>query len=187
MSESRPTASVLVTGSELLTGHVADANGPFVARSLGELGFAVSRVLLVGDRAEDLRSALEFVASDDLVVTSGGLGPTADDLTAEVVAEFAGAEMEVDTALQGRIHDRAAGWASRAGWAGPALDAATAKQARVPRGASVLRASSNRSGPRRDWPSRGRAGRSSSCSRGRRGSCRACGPPRWSRRRWRSC
>lgn len=138
MSESRPTASVLVTGSELLTGHVADANGPFVARSLGELGFAVSRVLLVGDRAEDLRSALEFVASDDLVVTSGGLGPTADDLTAEVVAEFAGAEMEVDTALQGRIHDRVAGWASRAGWAGPALDAATAKQARVPRGASVL-------------------------------------------------
>ncbi|MEJ8278653.1 competence/damage-inducible protein A [Pseudonocardia spirodelae] len=138
MSEPRPTASVLVTGSELLTGHVADANGPFVARSLGELGFAVSRVLLVGDRPEDLRSALEFVASDDLVVTSGGLGPTADDLTAEVVAGFAGAAMEVDTALQGRIHDRVAGWASRAGWAGPALDAATAKQARVPRGAAVL-------------------------------------------------
>jgi nicotinamide-nucleotide amidase len=138
MSESRPTASVLVTGSELLTGHVADANGPFVARSLGDLGFAVRRVLLVGDRPEDLRTALEFVADDDLVVTSGGLGPTADDLTADVVAEFAGAPMEVDTALQDRIHARVAGWAARAGWDGPALDAATAKQARVPRGGSVL-------------------------------------------------
>lgn len=138
MSESRPTASVLVTGSELLTGHVADANGPFVARSLGDLGFAVRRVLLVGDRPDDLRSALDHVAADDLVVTSGGLGPTADDLTADVVAEFAGAPMEIDTALQGRIHARVAGWAARAGWDGPALDAATAKQARVPRGASVL-------------------------------------------------
>ncbi|ANY07940.1 competence/damage-inducible protein A [Pseudonocardia sp. HH130630-07] len=138
MSERRPTASVLVTGSELLTGHVADANGPFTARSLTDLGFAVRRVLLVGDRPDDLRAALEHVADDDLVVTSGGLGPTADDLTAEVVAEFAGAPMEPDAALQERIHARVAGWASRAGWDGPALDAATAKQARVPHGASVL-------------------------------------------------
>ena len=75
MSESRPTASVLVTGSELLTGHVTDANGPFVARSLGELGFAVSRVLLVGDRPEDLRSALPGgldTSSTTLRIESGG-------------------------------------------------------------------------------------------------------------------
>ncbi|MBP2370532.1 competence/damage-inducible protein A [Pseudonocardia parietis] len=137
MSE-RPTASVLVTGSELLTGHVADANGPFVARALADLGFAVRRVLLVGDRPDDLRSALEFVAGDDLVVTSGGLGPTADDLTAEIVAEFCAAPMAVDTELRGRIHAKVAGWATRAGWAGPALDAATEKQSRVPHGACVL-------------------------------------------------
>lgn len=138
MSETRPTASVLVTGSELLTGHVADANGPFVSRTLGDLGFAVRRLLLVGDRPDDLRAALEYVADDDLVVTSGGLGPTADDLTAEIVAEFCAAPMEVDTALRDRIHAKIAGWAAKAGWAGPALDTATAKQARVPRGAGVL-------------------------------------------------
>ncbi|MBC3190561.1 competence/damage-inducible protein A [Pseudonocardia sp. C8] len=138
MSAPRPTASVLVTGSELLTGHIADTNGPFVARALGDLGFAVRRVIVVGDRPDDLRSALDHVAADDLVVTSGGLGPTADDLTAEIVAEFAGAPMAVDPALQERIHAKVSGWAARAGWDGPALDAATAKQARVPCGASVL-------------------------------------------------
>ncbi|MDQ4116123.1 MAG: competence/damage-inducible protein A [Actinomycetota bacterium] len=143
MAESapgRPTAAVLVTGSELLTGHVRDANGPFVARELGGLGFEIAELMLVGDRPEDLRSALEFVAGSgvSLVVTSGGLGPTADDLTAEVVAEFCGAAMHLDEALRGRIHDKIAGWATRAGFDGPALDAATAKQSMVPEGASVL-------------------------------------------------
>lgn len=134
----RPTAAVLVTGSELLTGQVADANGPFLARELGRLGLAVVRVVLVGDRPGDLRAALDFASGADLVITSGGLGPTADDLTAEVVAGYCGVPMELDTALRGRIHDRVADWAGRAGWDGPALDEATAKQARVPRGAHVL-------------------------------------------------
>ncbi|TCK26078.1 competence/damage-inducible protein A [Pseudonocardia endophytica] len=143
MAESapgRPTAAVLVTGSELLTGHVRDANGPFVARELGGLGFEIAELMLVGDRPEDLRAALEFVAASGvaLVVTSGGLGPTADDLTADVVAEFCGAPMRLDEALRGRIHDKIAGWASRAGFDGPALNAATAKQSMVPDGASVL-------------------------------------------------
>ncbi|MFP5022719.1 competence/damage-inducible protein A [Pseudonocardia phyllosphaerae] len=136
--DPRPRATVVVTGSELLSGTVSDANGPFLARELGRLGAVVTRVLVVSDRPEDLRSALEFAAGDDLVVTSGGLGPTADDLTADVVAEFCGAPMEIDDDLRGRIHARVAGWAAKAGWDGPALDAATAKQARVPRGASVL-------------------------------------------------
>lgn len=143
MAESapgRPTAAVLVTGSELLTGHVRDANGPFVARELGGLGFEIAELMLVGDRPEDLRSALEFVASSGvaLVVTSGGLGPTADDLTADVVAEFCGSPTALDEALRGRIHDKIAPWASKAGFDGPALDAATAKQSMVPDGAAVL-------------------------------------------------
>ncbi len=143
MAESapgRPTAAVLVTGSELLTGHVRDANGPFVARALGGLGFEIAELMLVGDRPEDLRSALEFVAGSGvaLVVTSGGLGPTADDLTADVVAEFCGATMALDESLRGRIHDKIAPWASKAGFDGPALNAATAKQSMVPDGASVL-------------------------------------------------
>jgi nicotinamide-nucleotide amidase len=111
-----------------------------VARELGGLGFEIAELMLVGDRPEDLRSALEFVAGSGvaLVVTSGGLGPTADDLTADVVAEFCGATMHLDDALRGRIHDKISGWAARAGFDGPALNAATAKQSMVPEGASVL-------------------------------------------------
>ncbi len=129
-----------MTGSELLTGHVRDANGPFVARELGGLGFEIAELMLVGDRPEDLRSALEFVAASGvaLVVTSGGLGPTADDLTADVVAEFCGVTSHLDDAVRARIHEKIAPWASKAGFDGPALDAATAKQSMVPEGASVL-------------------------------------------------
>jgi nicotinamide-nucleotide amidase len=131
---------VVVTGSELLTGAVRDANGPWVARELGELGFEVARIEIVGDRPEDLESALRHVAAadTDLVVTSGGLGPTADDLTAEVVAGFVGAPMELDEEMQQLIHRRVSRWAERTGFAGPALDEATRKQAMVPRGAVAL-------------------------------------------------
>ncbi|RZT84359.1 nicotinamide-nucleotide amidase [Pseudonocardia sediminis] len=137
---TRPKAAVLVTGSELLTGLVQDANGPFVARELGGLGFEVSELMLVGDRPEDLRSALDFVSGNgiELVVTSGGLGPTADDLTAEVVAGFCGVESHLDDDVREVINAKIARWASRSGFDGAALDEATRKQAMVPEGASVL-------------------------------------------------
>jgi nicotinamide-nucleotide amidase len=130
----------VVTGSELLTGAVRDANGPWVARELGGLGFEVAQVVLVGDRPEDLAAALRQVTEGgvDLVVTSGGLGPTADDITVEIVAAFVGAELELDTAMQETIRLRVARWARRAGFAGHALEEATRKQAMVPRGAVAL-------------------------------------------------
>ena len=58
----RPRAAVVVTGSELLTGAIADRNGPFVARELVRLGFEVAQVAIVGDRPEDLEGALRFAA-----------------------------------------------------------------------------------------------------------------------------
>lgn len=134
----RPRAAVVVTGSELLTGVISDANGPWVARQLGELGFEVSHVLVVGDRPGDLRDALEFVSGAALVVTSGGLGPTADDLTGEVVADYAGAPLELDEAMRTHIHEIIAGWAARSGFDGPALERAVTKQSMVPRGALTL-------------------------------------------------
>jgi nicotinamide-nucleotide amidase len=136
----RPRAGIVVTGSELLTGAVRDANGPWVARELGELGFEVAQVVLVGDRPEDLAAALRQVTEGgvDLLVTSGGLGPTADDITVEIVTAFVGAELELDTAMQETIGRRVARWARRTGFAGPALDEATRKQAMVPRGAVAL-------------------------------------------------
>jgi nicotinamide-nucleotide amidase len=137
-SVGRPRAGVVVTGSELLTGAVRDVNGPWLARELGGLGFELARIEIVGDRPEDLAAALRHMAGAEVVVTSGGLGPTADDLTAQVVAEFVGAPMELDTDMQELIHRRVARWAARTGFAGPALDEATRKQAMVPRGAVAL-------------------------------------------------
>lgn len=138
---SAPRAAVIVTGTEVLGGWVSDANGPWLARRLGALGVEHVSTTVVGDRAEDLRAELEH-ARDlglELVITSGGLGPTEDDLTAQVVAEFSGRPATLDDALEGRI------WAivqplSRR-WKTISEDAvrsANRKQAMVPAGATVL-------------------------------------------------
>ncbi len=136
----RPRAAVVVTGSELLTGTISDRNGPWLSRELVGLGFEVAHLLVVGDRPEDLDAALRYTADAGcvLVVTSGGLGPTADDLTADVVAAFAGLEMQLDEPMRVRIEAKLAGWAERTGFGGEALDLATRKQAMVPRGALAL-------------------------------------------------
>jgi nicotinamide-nucleotide amidase len=135
-------AGVVVTGTEVLTGRVADRNGPWLAERLRELGVDVGHVVVVGDRPGDLRDALAFLAGTGaaLVVTSGGLGPTADDLTAEVVGEVQGRPAAVDPALEERIGAIVARLMARRGW--PADPESTAagvrKQARVPAGATVL-------------------------------------------------
>jgi len=138
---SRPRAAVVVTGTEVLTGRVADANGPWLADRLRDVGADIGAVLVVGDRPEDLRRALGFLAADhDLVITSGGLGPTADDLTAEVVADFQGRSPALDEALERRIAAIVEELSRHRGWRRDpeATAAATRKQALVPAGAHVL-------------------------------------------------
>ena len=133
-------AGVVVTGSELLTGKVQDSNGPWVAQRLAGLGVEVTDVLLVGDRREDLAAGLRFLAQQrvDLIVTSGGLGPTADDVTAEVVAGFAGAPLVLDPAMERHIAELLDRWAAHTGFTGAALTEANRKQATVPSGAVLL-------------------------------------------------
>jgi competence/damage-inducible protein CinA-like protein len=135
-------AGIVVTGTEVLTGRVSDRNGPWLAEQLRLLGVDVGHVVVVGDRPEDLRGALAFLAGTgvSLVITSGGLGPTADDLTAQVVGDFQGRPSEVDPALEERIATIVERLMARRGWrADPAATAAgVRKQARVPDGATVL-------------------------------------------------
>src|SRR4051794_41707980 len=99
-------AGIVVTGTEVLTGRVADRNGPWLAEQLRLLGADVGHTVVVGDRPEDLRAALEFLAGTgaDLIITSGGLGPTADDLTAEVVGELQGRPSAAESAPAGPRH-----------------------------------------------------------------------------------
>ena len=132
---------IIVTGTEVLTGRVSDRNGPWLAERLHELGVDLAYTLVVGDRRSDVHAALAFMARNDvrLVITSGGLGPTADDLTAEVVGHFQGRDMVLDEALEARIAEIVAPLSRRF----PNIDldaihAGTRKQATIPVGATVL-------------------------------------------------
>ena len=94
-------AGIVVTGTEVLTGRVQDRNGPWLSDRLLELGIELAHITICGDRPADMRAQLAFMARQgvDLVITSGGLGPTADDLTIEVVAEFSERPLFLDEAL----------------------------------------------------------------------------------------
>src|SRR5450759_5548748 len=134
-------AGILVTGTEVLTGRVSDRNGPWLAERLRELGVDLAHTAIVGDRPGDMMAALRFMAGEELalVLTSGGLGPTADDLTAEVVGSFQARPMVLDAALAERIAEILRPLAKR--W--PNLDmeairAGNRKQATIPEGATIL-------------------------------------------------
>jgi nicotinamide-nucleotide amidase len=133
-------AGFVITGTEVLAGRVRDRNGPWLADRLAEIGVELAHVLITGDRPGDLISALEFMRAQgaDLVVTSGGLGPTADDMTAEVVANFAGRPLRLDEDLERRIGEIIARFARRWRIDAEALAIANRKQAMVPEGAIAL-------------------------------------------------
>ncbi len=133
-------AGIAVTGTEVLTGRISDSNGPWVSERLEELGVEVAHILIVADRPADLEAALRFMAGEgmDLIVTTGGLGPTADDLTAEIVARFAGRELLLDEEMEGKIAEVLRGFARRFNFDEEAVLEANRKQAMVPEGAIPL-------------------------------------------------
>jgi nicotinamide-nucleotide amidase len=136
-----PRAGILVTGTEVLTGIISDRNGPWLSERLRELGVDAAMIQIVGDRPDDLLAALRFMAAEGmaLIVTSGGLGPTADDLTAEVVARFQGREMVLDEPLEAQIAEILRRITRR--WHGvdaEGIRVSNRKQAVIPAGATVL-------------------------------------------------
>jgi nicotinamide-nucleotide amidase len=138
---ARARAGIVVTGTEVLTGRVTDRNGPWLSERLADLGVDVGYTTIVGDRLQDMDAALRFMAAHGMtvVVTSGGLGPTADDLTAEVVGAFQGRAMVLDDALRQRIATIVAPLLKRFPDIDPGvIDQANRKQATIPQGATVL-------------------------------------------------
>ena len=134
-------AGIVVTGTEVLTGRVSDRNGPWLAERLREMGVDLAYTAIVGDRPEDMLAALRFMAAEklDVILTSGGLGPTADDLTADVVGTFQGREMTLDSALEERIAEILRPLAKR--WPDIDMEAVrhgNRKQATIPQGAAIL-------------------------------------------------
>jgi nicotinamide-nucleotide amidase len=133
-------AGIVVTGTEVLTGRISDSNGPWVSEQLAGLGVEVAHILVVADRPDDLEAALRFMAGEgmDLIVTTGGLGPTADDLTAEVVGRFAGRELVLDEEMEAKIAAVLRGFAKRFNFDEEAVMEANRKQAMIPEGATPL-------------------------------------------------
>lgn len=130
-----------MTGTEVLTGRVQDRNGPWLADRLLELGVELRHVTLCGDRPADIEAQLRFLADQDvdLIITSGGLGPTADDMTVEMVARFCERDLVLDDALEKRISDIVTTLMAK--FPGVDLDAVRAanrKQALVPADAVIL-------------------------------------------------
>jgi nicotinamide-nucleotide amidase len=135
-------AGIVVTGTEVLTGRVQDRNGPWIADRLLELGVELAHITICGDRPGDIEAQLRFLADEgvDLIVTSGGLGPTADDMTVATVAQFCGRELVLDETLEETIADIIRRLMARFDNVDfDAVRAANRKQALIPVGAHVIK------------------------------------------------
>lgn len=126
------TAVVVAVGSELLTPHKTDTNSLFITDRLNAVGIGVLQKLVVGDDPPGLSGALRYALSlADVVIVTGGLGPTADDVTRDVVAELLGAPLEESPAIVEAIRAR---FTAR----GLEMPEINRRQAAVPRGAEIL-------------------------------------------------
>jgi nicotinamide-nucleotide amidase len=135
---NRPRAVLVITGSELVRGDRTDLNGPFLAREMLQLGLEPARVEIVGDREEELEDVLRHGMRADLCVISGGLGPTHDDRTVELVARAANVELRLDEALHEEIGAVSRAFAERTGRPYADFEHGVRKQAMIPAGATKL-------------------------------------------------
>ncbi|WP_225410041.1 CinA family nicotinamide mononucleotide deamidase-related protein [Stigmatella hybrida] len=124
---------LLCTGDELVTGLITDTNSPWFEARLFELGVKVERVHLVGDVHPDITHALlETALRADVVLVSGGLGPTSDDFTLECAAAAAGVPLVEDARVLAWLEERYRG-------RGLTLSPSARRMARIPQGAEVVR------------------------------------------------
>ena len=124
------SAQIVCVGTELLLGDIVNTNEAYIAARLRELGVPLYRSTSVGDNPDRLKAVIgEAIASSDLVITTGGLGPTDDDLTKETVAELLGLPL---------VHDGEAEENIRARLRGRPMSPGNLKQAQLPQGSCTL-------------------------------------------------
>ena len=129
MTQTSPTAAVLIIGDEILSGRTQDTNLNTIARFLGALGIVLEEARTVGDRPGQIVEALNALrSSHDYVFTTGGIGPTHDDITADCVAEAMGVPLlehpQALAILERRYGDE--------------LNAARRRMARIPEGGILI-------------------------------------------------
>jgi len=134
----RPRCIVVVTGSELVRGERTDRNGPFLASEALRLGLEPARIVIVGDTPEELAAAMAEGVTADACLVSGGLGPTHDDRTVEMVARALGRDLRVDAELERQIEAVSRAAAERLNRPYADFQAGVTKQATIPDGAVSL-------------------------------------------------
>ena len=134
----RPRAVVVVTGSELVRGERTDLNGPYLAREALSLGLEPARIAIVGDSPDELEAALRDGIEADACLVSGGLGPTHDDRTVEMVAKALGRGLHVDESLEQQIEAVSRTVAERLRRPYADFQVGVTKQAMIPEGAISL-------------------------------------------------
>jgi nicotinamide-nucleotide amidase len=135
---TRPRAAIVVTGSEIVRGQRTDRNGPFLARELLERGLEPGRITVVGDREQELEAVLREALEADLCVVSGGLGPTHDDRTIELIARVTERPLAVVPELEREIEGISRAFAERLRRPYADFEAGVRKQASLPEGAISL-------------------------------------------------
>ena len=135
---SRPRAAIVATGSELVRGERQDRNGPFLAAEVVRLGLEPASIRIVGDGVDDLEHAFREALSADLCLVSGGLGPTHDDRTVELLARAAGRPLVVDEELVEQIGSVSRTIAERLGRSFDDFAPGVRKQATRPEGSVSL-------------------------------------------------
>ena len=133
-----PRSTVVVTGSELVRGGRRDENGPFLAAELTARGLEPAAISVVGDEPQELERALREGLAADLLVVSGGLGPTHDDRTVELLARASGLETVVLPELEQEVEEISRRIAARFGRPYAEFELGVRKQATVPAGARVI-------------------------------------------------
>jgi molybdenum cofactor synthesis domain-containing protein len=129
MAASERTAGLIVIGNEILSGKVTDSNTPFLARELRALGVDLRRILTIPDELEEIAAAVaEFHRCYDVVFTSGGIGPTHDDVTIAGIAAGLGRPVVRHPLIEGKLRE----------FYGAAVNAARLKMADVPEGAELI-------------------------------------------------
>lgn len=132
MQGNSPTIQLLLTGNEIMSGDTVDSNSAMIAQRLGEAGLEVARKVTLGDDPAALKRELaDLAARSDVVIVNGGLGPTVDDLTAEILAAVAGVSIEEHAGARAHVED----WCARRG---AVVNDANLKQALLPAGCEVV-------------------------------------------------
>ncbi|MCX2982661.1 CinA family nicotinamide mononucleotide deamidase-related protein [Halieaceae bacterium IMCC14734] len=132
MNQHNPVVQLLLTGNEIMSGDTVDSNSSMIALRLAELGIAIHRKVTVGDAPALLTAELrDLCKQSDVVIVNGGLGPTIDDLTAEILAAVADVPLQENPLARLHIEN----WCEARG---AAVNAANLKQALLPAGATIV-------------------------------------------------